>query len=261
MVDDTKMSDADAKPKKEEDEAKKPPKEDGATPTEEAAPKAPPLQAAGLRLERLLGDSSYSHPAKVVRRWLTTSSGASTSTALTDIGQAARALLRPCPDALAALVDDMETEETEDNDAKKTDPEKKAAFLTETSAVPYEAWLMSLAVRCYYKDGQADQALALVQQGIEKVSAQLQQDIVRSTAAALYPLLARLIRWRSLIIEQHFPQQAAALRSEMAQAYNLATLRRDADTQATLLNCMLRDLLHSSQSKSVIIYPPVLLIQ
>ena len=232
MVEDTKMTDAEAKPK--EEEAKE----------EEESPQAPPLQAAGVRLERLLSDKvSYTNPAKVVRRWLTTSSGAAGTATLADIGQAAQTLLRPtCPEHLSKYA--AAAMETNENQAtEKTKPLLEAAL-------PFEAWLVSLAVRCLYKDGQVQAAFALAQQGMDKATAQLQQDIVRSTSTALYPLLARLVRWRALLVEQHLPQRAAVLRTQMAQAYNMACLRRDADTQATLLNCMLRDLLHSSQSES-----------
>jgi 26S proteasome regulatory subunit N3 len=249
MVEDTKMTDAsastDEKKKKEEDTTKS---------EEEEPPKPPPLQAAGLRLERLLSDPSYTNPAKVVRRWLTTSSGASAAATLDSIGQAAKALLDPCPETLANLASESMME-TDDDDKKSSPAPPPTPVYLKEAALPFEAWLVSLAVRCYYKQdtsaAAAEQALALAQQGIDKLSTQLQTDLVRSTATALYPLLARLVRWRALVIEQRLPAKAAPLRQVMAQAYNMATLRRDADTQATLLNCMLRDLLHSSQSKFV----------
>jgi hypothetical protein len=242
MVEDTKMTDASAstEEKKTEEESTK---------TEEP-PKPPPLQAAGLRLERLLGDSSYTNPAKVVRRWLTTSSGASATATLETIGDAAKALLNPCPESLSILASESSTMmDSEESEAAADDKKTTSRYLKE-AALPFESWLISLAVRCYYKQpGGTEQALQVAQQGVDKVSTQLQTDLVRSTATALYPLLARLVRWRALIVEQYLPHKAAPLRQVMAQAYNMATLRRDADTQATLLNCMLRDLLHSSQSK------------
>lgn len=261
MVEDTKMTDAEESKKTEE-------KTEDKTEESEAAkaPPTPPLEAAGLRLERLLGGgkageepgasststSFYTNPAKVVRRWLTTSCGAAGSATLPDIGAAAVKLLESCPEVLSSLKQDggeaMETEADDtvaEDDAKPQEP----TFLT-VAARPYEAWLISLAVRCLYKTAEYLKAYALVQQGIDTVSAQFEDSrIVSSVVSAFYPLLARLIRWRSLVAE-HMPASVVSdLRSQMAHAYNTASLRRDADTQATLLNCMLRDLLHSSQSK------------
>ena len=257
MVEDAKMTDAEEPKKTEEKDEEK----------EVKPPPTPPLEAAGLRLERLLGGSKaaeeassasssspsfYTNPAKVVRRWLTTSCGAAASATLADIGAAAVKLLESCPDVLSSLKQgeamDTGTEDAADADAKEP------TFLT-VAARPYEAWLISLAVRCLYKTAEYDKAYALAQKGIEMVSAQFEDSrIVSSVVSAFYPLLARLIRWRSLVVE-HMPMAVvAALRPQMAQAYNMASLRRDADTQATLLNCMLRDLLHSSQSKCLIMW-------
>ena len=46
------------------------------------------------------------------------------------------------------------------------------------------------------------------------------------------------------------PELDANLRQDMVKAHNMACLRRDVDSQATLLNLMLHDLLKNSQSKS-----------
>lgn len=259
MVEDTKMTDAEETKKEEEKKEE-----------EDKTPPTPPLEAAGMRLERLLGgtpattstgsgakaaaaeaasaaSSFYTNPAKIVRRWLTTSSGASGSATLADIGDAAVKLLNPCPEVLSSLKQSSSTEAM-DTTAEEGTAEAKS-FLT-VAARPFEAWLVSLAVRLLYKAGDYEKAYTICQQGIDVVSAQFEDSrIVSSIVSAFYPLLARLIRWRSLVVE-HMPLKVtAALRPQLAQAYNLASLRRDADTQATLLNCMLRDLLHSSQSK------------
>ena len=261
MVEDTKMTDAEETKKEEEKKEEK-----------DKAPPTPPLEAAGMRLERLLGggaastttstakaaaaaeasaaSSFYTNPAKIVRRWLTTSSGASGSATLADIGDAAVKLLSPCPEVLSSLKQSSSSSTTEAMDitAEEGTAETKS-FLT-VAARPFEAWLVSLTVRLLYKAGDYEKAYTICQQGIDVVSAQFEDSrIVSSIVSAFYPLLARLIRWRSLVVE-HMPLKVtAALRPQLAQAYNLASLRRDADTQATLLNCMLRDLLHSSQSK------------
>jgi hypothetical protein len=60
-----------------------------------------------------------------------------------------------------------------------------------------------------------------------------------------------MYRLRSLAAESQGDATIAAnLRVDMAKAHNMATLRRDVDSQATLLNCMLRDLLRNKQGKS-----------
>lgn len=249
MVEDAKMTDASAEAAKDSK-----PKEEETLP-----PPPPPLEAAGLRLERLLGGSKaaeestaaitsyYTNPAKVVRRWLTTSSGAAGSATLADIGATAVKLLSPCPPVLSDLNDASAAGDMDTGGEATPDP----TFLT-VAAHPYESWLISLAVRCLYKAGDYDKACALAQQGIETMNAQFEDSrIVSSVVGALYPLLARLIRWRSLIVEHLPPSATVALRPKLAHAYNMASLRRDADCQATLLNCMLRDLLHSWQSKSL----------
>jgi hypothetical protein len=65
--------------------------------------------------------------------------------------------------------------------------------------------------------------------------------------------LARMYRYRSLVAEAINDQETtASLRQDMVKAHNLASLRRDVDCQATLLNLLLRDLLLHSQSKLVV---------
>lgn len=273
MVEDTKMTDA-------EEPSKKPGEKEEDKDKEAETPPTPPVEAAGLRLERLLGGSNaaeeaslgtsmpsyYTNPAKVVRRWLTTSSGAAASATLADIGAAAVKLLSPCPVVLSDLKEDAPTtEEMMDTSAEEGAKEGDAAtpeptFLT-VAARPFEAWLMSLAARCFYKAGDYAKACAIAQEGIEKVMGQFEDSrIVSSVVSAFYPLLARLIRWRSLIVERMPATATATLRPQLAQAYNMASLRRDADSQATLLNCMLRDLLQCSQSKLVWTLPVLRLV-
>lgn len=250
------MTDAEEAKKTEEKKEEKETKKEAPT---------PPLEAAALRLERLLGGSKsaeeasstsmpsyYTNPAKAVRRWLTTSSGAAATATLSDIGAAAKKLLNPCPSVLSDLEDGTQDMETSTDEATKTDG--ASSFLT-VAARPFEAWLISLAVRCLYKAAEYEKAYNLAQKGIDMVMEQFEDSrIVSSVVSAFYPLLARLIRWRSVVLE-HMPATAtAALRPQLAQAYNMASLRRDADSQATLLNCMLRDLLHCSQSKSFAYY-------
>lgn len=87
-----------------------------------------------------------------------------------------------------------------------------------------------------------------------------------SSSSSLFPLLARLWRFYVLLVlDERFPKYAGTttttaidatknmtmmrlwLRSELAQAHNAALLRRDLDTTAVLLNCMLREMLQQSQ--------------
>lgn len=212
-----------------------------------AVPPTPPLEAAALRLERLLGKAAdkldfYTNPVKVVRRWLGTSSGASSKATVDDIKGAAANLLDPsgpCAAGRQLLVSAGQKAEPSDS------------YLTIASAREVEAWLLSLAVRLLWRERKYLEALELSQNAIQIVLRHLEAKSIRgvtATASSLFPLLARLYRLRGLVAEQD-PVVAVSLRSDMTQAHNMATLRRDVDTQATLLNSMLRDLLRTSQSK------------
>jgi hypothetical protein len=247
MVKDTKMT---------EKATEETPKDD--TDEETPAPIMPPLEAAAHRLERLLGggrldkDSmlhSYTNPAKVVRRWLGTSSGASTDAAVEDISAAAAALLDPdgpCARGRELLC--------AGGAAMEVDAEKTGAFLTKASAREVESWLISLAVRLLYKEKNYQKAFDLSQKAIDIIMARLEEAALHITSvsatstSSLFPLLARMLRWRSLVAESLAnPALSASLRVDMAKAHNMASLRRDVDSQATLLNCMLRDLLLNKQ--------------
>jgi hypothetical protein len=253
MVEDTKMTDKTPKVAK---------------PTEEETPApviVPPLEASAQRLERLVGGGivdkdrllhSYTNPAKIVRRWLGTSSGASIDATAEDISSAAAALLNPSGACArghellhagaASTAMEVETEKVEG-----------AGFLTAASEREVESWLISLAVRLLWKDGKYQEAFALSQNGINILISHLDEASLRITSASsastssLFPLLARMFRLRSLAAESlEDPAINANLRVDMAKAHNMATLRRDVDSQATLLNCMLRDLLRNKQGKT-----------
>ena len=73
--------------------------------------------------------------------------------------------------------------------------------------------------------------------------------------ASLFPLLARIYRYQSLVAESlpQDPHVVATFRQEMIKAHGMASLRRDVDSQATLLNLMLRDLLHASQGTILVV--------
>ena len=143
---------------------------------EEKAPEipvVPPLVAAARRLERLLGggDSdkhrmlhSYTNPAKVVRRWLGTASGASGQATLESISSAANALLdsggrsATGKSLLVTVGGGMDaTSEGIGGDDK---------FLTKSSEREVETWLLSLMVRIFWKEQKFAEALNLAQKTI-----------------------------------------------------------------------------------------------
>jgi len=111
-----------------------------------------------------------------------------------------------------------------------------------------------LAVRLLWKDGKNAEAFQLAQNSIEILVNHIREASMRITsssvasASSLFPLLARMYRMRSLVAGSlNNPKFSADLRVDMAKAHNMASLRRDFDTQATLLNCMLLDLLNNKE--------------
>ena len=253
-VEDTKMEEGGESKEAPDKEEKK----------EESPPPLPPLEAAAQRLERLLGGGLtdkdrmldfYTNPVKVVRRWLGTSSGAAADATVDDVKSAAAKLLNPegpCAAGRALLVssDQRQSMATDVHG----DQESTTTYLSLASAREVESWLLSLACRLLWKQSNHSQAQHLAQKAIQIVMGHLDETAMRvataSSSSSLYPLLARLYRFRSLAAESiRDPALTASLRADMAKAHNMASLRRDADTQATLLNSMLRDLLLSSQGK------------
>lgn len=227
------------------------------------APAVPPLEAAARRLERLLGGGvsdkdkmlhSYINPAKIVRRWLGTASGAAGDATLESIASAARTLLDPegmSAEGKALLTASGDSMETEDTNAESR------KYLTKASEREVETWLLSLMVRLSWREKRSADAYDLAQKTVAiltkhvNVAASNVTNASGPTMASLFPLLARMYRYRSLVAES-LPdnlQIAHGLREDMIKAHGMATLRRDIDSQATLLNLMLHDLLNSSQGK------------
>jgi len=118
-----------------------------------------------------------------------------------------------------------------------------------------ESWLLSLAIRLLWASNKNDDALVLAMKGIAILTTHLEEDESDSAAklitssSSLYPLLARLYRYQSLSAEKSNISNGRMqqMRLEMAYAHRMAVLKRDVDTQSTLLNSMLRDLLNASQ--------------
>lgn len=265
-VEDSKMDDATTKETKEEEV-----KTDTTPPP--PPPPMPPLEAAARRLERSLGGSlldkerilhTYTNPAKVVRRWLGTASGTAGNATVADIAAAARVLLDPSgPSAtgrellVAGSDTSMEIETTTDAAASATSQELSSpGYLTAASSREAESWLLSLCVRILWKEKQFSEAFGLVQKAISILLGHLEAASLNITAlsgvttSSLFPLLARMYRYQSLLVEELKDiGMTTTLRLEMTKAHNLASLRRDVDCQATLLNLMLRDLLRHSESK------------
>lgn len=224
----------------------------------------PPLIAAAKRLERLLGGGlqsknrsvhTYTNPAKVVRRWLGTASGAAGSATPHEIAQAAVVLLdssEVCSSGrslLSALFSG--------DGLAATDEEK--IYLTTASCHEIESWLISLLVRCLRKEGKISEAYELSEKGIETIVKHLTVaspglPSSGSSTTSLFPLLARMYRYRSLCATALNDQNLNnKLRGDMAKAHNMACVRRDVDCQATLLNLMLEDLIVHSQSKYIVL--------
>jgi hypothetical protein len=229
-----------------------------------------PIEVAARRLERLLGGGGiaendrtldfYTNPVKVVRRWLGTSSGAAKGATLEDVKSAASKLLDPSGPCslgrsllLSGFSDNEDMVEKENNSIPSP--------LSSSSIREIESWLISLAVRLLWKEGRFAESFDLCQQGISIVMAHLEHASLNITSASagsassLFPLLARFYRLRSLVSESMTEETKSilGLQSEMARAHNMASVRRDVDSQATLLNCMLRDLLYHSQGRLSIV--------
>jgi hypothetical protein len=261
MPEDTKMKDEAKEEARAEVEEKKE--------EEPKAPPLPPLEAAARRLERLLGGGlsekdgllhTYSNPGKVVRRWLGTASGAAGNATMQDISAAASKLLDPngpCAEGRALLGTNQATSAM-DVDTPGDTAAKDQTFLSSAADREVEIWLISLSVRLLLKDKKATEAFELSNKCIAILMNHLYTASMKITAVSsvsatsLYPLLARMFRFRSLVAESvNDPATAAALRQDMAKAHNMACLRRDVDCQATLLNLMMRDLLENSQGKDL----------
>lgn len=183
------------------------------------------------------------------------------------------------PPPAAMDVDGEEEEKKSDDD----DDEKKAAsgptYLV-AAAREVEAYLLSLAIRLLLQSADAgDAAKAWTVSGAALDILRGHMDAAAAATAragaagalggatgssagassggglgskGLEPLLARLYRYRCLVAEKLGADgtvDAEALRSELVTAHRLACLRRDVDTQSTVLNLLLRELLAADQGE------------
>ena len=183
------------------------------------------------------------------------------------------------PPPAAMDVDGDEEEKKSDDD----DGEKEAAsgptYLV-AAAREVEAYLLSLAIRLLLQSADAgDAAKAWTVSGAALDILRGHMDAAAAATAragaagalggatgssagassggglgskGLEPLLARLYRYRCLVAEKLGADgtvDAEALRSELVTAHRLACLRRDVDTQSTVLNLLLRELLAADQGE------------
>ena len=227
-------------------------------------PSFPPLVAAARRLERLLGGGeseknrhlqSYTNPAKIVRRWLGTASGAAAKATLDSIASAAEVLLDSNGKSAEGKGLMVNTGKAMDMNSERE--EGNAQYISLTSEREVETWLLSLMVRIKWKERKFDEALELARKTIAILMKHIDfaaTNVATSSGpgmASLFPLLARMYRYQSLVAESLSDDHilSTTLREEMIKAHGMANLRRDVDSQATLLNLMLRDLLLASQGK------------
>lgn len=134
--------------------------------------------------------------------------------------------------------------------------DEKASFLSAATR-EVEAWLLSLAVRILWRNKNSVDAIALAKSGLKIMEHHIESSMVAvggRDPSALFPLLARMYRFYALAVETAQSittttavEESAYLRDDMVKAHSLACLRRDVDSQATLLNLIFRDLLSHDQ--------------
>ena len=224
--------------------------------------------------------STVQNRSKILKKWLGSSSGSAKSATLASIATCAERSLDPSgpcatgrellvgladgtpgggdsPESAAAATGEAMTDE--DGVAPPPSPPSPAtADYLSASAREVESWLISLAVRLAWRSGDIEVAYDLATGGMGILDAHLADTTGSSSAdgggaavGGLHPLLARLLRYRSLAVESYPPGPRSALvahhRPDLASRHTRAVLRRDPDVSSTVLNAMLRDLLAGDQ--------------
>lgn len=229
----------------------------------------------------------HSNPSKIVKRWLGTSSGTASGATLADLSLAASVLFDPkgtctagrdvllqlsplpeedismaSPSAEVGSEEPMQVDESaNEKDATKNETSEKKPLYLEVGAPEVESWLLSLAIRILRKESKLQSALEVAAKSIRILSSHMNSTSTSSLSGshqnkhALYPLLARLYRFQAWVAEgcrESGSNDIVGLvtdnmTKELFQAHRLAVMRRDVDTQATLLNILLRDLLNANQ--------------
>jgi len=156
-------------------------------------------------------------------------------------------------DTTAKKKDDDAMEEEEEDAIKVDTP---PSYLTKSSR-EVESWLLTLAIRIQWRSNNYTEAYEWCIKSLSILDAHLTDcgdvtfNVSGSGVGGLYPLLARLLRYRSLTLES-LPSNVrseliANQRSELASRHTMAVLRKDSDVSATVLNIMLHDLLEGDQ--------------
>ena len=196
----------------------------------------------------------HSNPSKIVKRWLATSSGTASEATLADVSFVAKTKLNPMAtsatgrDLLMQLSPAPEEMETEGEAVEEIEPKYSLAASREV-----ESYLLSLAIRLLWRNNESAKALELSIKAIQITTLHMEEASKNTygvgKANGLYPLLARLYRYQSLVTESCAPgfHLEQVQRGQLGNAHRMAVIRRDVDTQATLLNIMLKDLLNANQ--------------
>jgi len=192
--------------------------------------------------ELLLGLVSEEERAAVMATFLLNNGGDMTTTTTTTTTTASK------DDAVMEVVDGV----TQDENAA-------ASHYLVKSAREVESWLISLTIRVLWRSSNINDAYDWSIKGLSILDAHLSDAEREYTTGGgggggmggLYPLLARLLRYRSLVLDTLPPSQRSALvasnRPELASRYTTSVLRRDVDVSATVINITLRDLLTGDQ--------------
>lgn len=247
------------------------------TPKEEDSSSVAKLIQAVNRLERMLTTQSvpantdshtdaviqaattliHANPSKIVKRWLGISSGTASAVSLDDVAYVAKTMLDPTGvsasgrDLLMQLSSGMQMEEESSTVASD------AKYVIKCTR-EIESYLLSLAVRILWRQQEASKALELCTKAIQITTVHMEEASKNTygvgSANGIYPLLARLYRLQSLVAENCNAEFGLEMgqRQHLLNAHRMAVIRRDVDTQATLLNIMLRDLLRANQGKCII---------
>lgn len=204
----------------------------------------------------------HSNPSKIVKRWLATSSGTASEATLADVSFVAKTKLNPMANStmgrdllmqLSPQPEEMQTEGDTEVMADVEAAEEMQPKYAKAASREVECYLLTLAIRLLWRQNEAAKALELSIKALQITTLRM-EEASRNTygvgkANGLYPLLARLYRYQSLVAEVCSPgfHLEQAQRGELVNAHRMAVIRRDVDTQATLLNIMLKDLLNANQ--------------
>lgn len=206
----------------------------------------------------------HSNPCKIVKRWLGTSSGISGKLSLADISLTAQQVLNPTGssatgrDILVQLSPPVEQMQIEDSTGVDNNKMGETVKYLVASAREVEAYLFSLAVRIFWSQNNMNQAMDLSVKAIQIVSLYIEESEASphgntgtGSATGLFPVLARLYRYQGLVAESvgGMTLMQGPRREQLVHAHRMAVMRRDVDTQATLLNLMLRELLNADQGE------------